>query len=124
MQLRLMVCFGRQMGEPRTLLADLVGTSQRVGATSARLRKVRELAAFLKSLAPEEIETAVLYLSGETSQGRIGIGYSTLQAAAAETAAGAQALSIAEVDHCLTVVAGIRGAGSAAHRAAALRDLF
>jgi DNA ligase 1 len=107
-----------------SLLANLVGTSQRVGATSARLGKVRELAAFLKALPPDEIETAVHYLSGETSQGRIGIGYSTLQAAASNTAAGAETLSIAEVDHCLTVVAGIRGAGSAARRAAALRDLF
>jgi DNA ligase-1 len=107
-----------------TLLADLVGTSQRVGATSARLNKVRELAGFLRALPPEEIETAVQYLSGETSQGRIGIGYSTLQAAASKTAAGAGTLSIGEVDHCLAVVAGIRGAGSAAHRAAALRDLF
>src|SRR5258708_4499805 len=113
------------MGEPPvTLLADLVGTSQRVGATSARLRKVRELAGFLRALPPEEIETAVQYLSGETSQGRIGIGYSALQAAASKTAAGAGTLSIGEVDHSLAVLAGIRGAGSAAHRAAALRDLF
>ena len=107
-----------------SLLANLVGTSERVGATPARLRKVRELAAFLRALSPEEIETAVHYLSGEISQGRIGIGYSTLQSAASETAAGAETLWIAEVDHCLTVVAGIRGAGSAAQRAAALRDLF
>jgi DNA ligase-1 len=107
-----------------TLLADLVATSQRVGATSARLRKVQELAPFLRALPPEEIETAVHYLSGETSQGRIGIGYSTLQSAASKTAAGAGTLSIAEVDHCLAAVAGIRGAGSAAHRAAALRELF
>jgi len=99
-----------------SLLANLVGTSERVGATPARLRKVRELAAFLRALSPEEIETAVHYLSGEISQGRIGIGYSTLQSAASETAAGAETLWIAEVDHCLTVVAGIRGAGSAAQR--------
>jgi len=107
-----------------TLLADLVGTSQRVGANAARLNKVGELAGFLRALSPEEIETAVLYLSGETSQGRIGIGYSTLQAAASKTTAGAGTLSISEVDRCLAVVAGIRGAGSAAHRTAALRDLF
>ena len=107
-----------------SLLADLVGTSQRVGATSARLKKVRELSAFLKALAPEEIETAVQYLSGETPQGRIGIGYSTLRASASETAAGTKTLSIAEVDHCLAMVAGIRGAGSAAQRATALRELF
>jgi ATP-dependent DNA ligase I len=107
-----------------TLLANLVGASQRVGATSARLRKVQELAGFLRALPPEEIETAVHYLSGETSQGRIGIGYATLQAAASKTAAVAETLSIAEVDQYLTMVAAIRGTGSAARRAAALRDLF
>jgi len=63
------------------LLLDLVNTSQRVGATSARLAKVRELAAFLRALPPEEIETAVHYLSGEIPQGRIGIGYSVLKSA-------------------------------------------
>src|SRR2546429_549504 len=70
-----------------TLLADLVRTSQRVGATAARLSKVRELASFLRALPPDEIETAAHYLSGEIPQGRIGIGYSTLQAAAASGAA-------------------------------------
>ena len=71
-----------------TLLANLVGTSQRVGATSARLSKVRELAAFLQTLPPDEVETAVHYLSGEMPQGRIGIGYSTLQCKRRETAGG------------------------------------
>ncbi|TLY75573.1 MAG: ATP-dependent DNA ligase, partial [Gammaproteobacteria bacterium] len=69
-----------------TLLADLVHTSQRVGATAARLAKVRELASFLRALAPDEIETAAHYLAGETPQGRVGIGYATLQAAAASGA--------------------------------------
>ena len=58
-----------------TLLANLVATSQRVGATSGRLAKIRELAGFLRSLAPDEIETGAHYLSGEIQQGRIGIGY-------------------------------------------------
>src|ERR1700722_13643977 len=107
-----------------TLLADLVGTSQRVGATSARLKKVRELSTFLKALAPEEIATAVQYLSGEKSQGPIGFGYSAVQTYASKSAAGTETLSIAEVDHCLAMVAGIRGAGSAAQRATALRELF
>jgi DNA ligase-1 len=107
-----------------TLLADLVRTSERVSASAARLSKVRELAAFLKALPADEIETAAHYLSGETPQGRIGIGYSTLQAAASKTAANAETLSIAEVDRSLAVIATIRGAGSAGRRAQALRDLF
>src|SRR5207248_1674911 len=88
-----------------TLLADLVRTSQRVGATAARLSKVRELASFLLALPPDEIETAAHYLSGEMPQGRIGIGYSTLQAAAASGAASAETLSLAEVDRSLAQIA-------------------
>src|SRR5947207_2123412 len=88
-----------------TLLADLVRTSQRVGATAARLSKVRELASFLRALPPDEIETAAHYLSGEIPQGRIGIGYSTLQAAAASGAASAETLSLAEVDPMLAQTA-------------------
>ena len=38
-----------------TLLATLVSTSQRVGATSARLAKVRELADALRALEASEI---------------------------------------------------------------------
>ena len=106
-----------------TLLAALVEVSQRVGATSARLSKVRELAGCLRALAPDEIETAVLYLSGETPQGRFGLGYATLQAAASQAAA-APTLSIGDVDRRLTGIAAIRGAGSAASRAQALRELF
>lgn len=107
-----------------TLLANLVSTSQRVGATSARLSKVRELAAFLQTLPPDEVETAVHYLSGEMPQGRIGIGYSTLQASAAKPLADVATLSIADVDRHLTLLAGVRGAGSANRRAEALGDLF
>src|SRR5436305_1326176 len=99
-----------------TLLADLVATSQRVGATSGRLAKVRELAAFLRGLGPEEIETGAHYLSGEIQQGRIGIGYATLRSAAASVPAQAPQICLAEVDTTLRQLAAIRGAGSAAKR--------
>ena len=107
-----------------TLLASLVGASQRVGATSSRLGKVRELGSLLQSLAAEEIQIAVHYLSGDTPQGRIGLGYAILQAAAANRPAVAASLSIADVDRRLTAIAAIRGAGSATGRVEALRDLF
>jgi DNA ligase-1 len=94
-----------------------------VSAASARTTKVRELADFLKALPPEEIETAVHYLSGDLPQGRIGIGYSALQAIPSQAPAAAETLTIAEVDHRLSLIAGMRGTGSAARRADALRDL-
>ncbi|HEX7011630.1 MAG TPA: ATP-dependent DNA ligase [Steroidobacteraceae bacterium] len=107
-----------------TLLATLVATSQRVGATSARLQKVRELAACLKSLEAAEIEIGAAYLSGETPQGRFGIGYSVLMAAATDTFAQTPTLSLPDVDHLLTEIASIRGPGSAARRGELLRSLL
>jgi DNA ligase-1 len=107
-----------------TLLASLVETSQRVGATSGRLAKVRELAACLRALAPDEIETGAHYLSGEIQQGRIGIGYATLRTAASSSPAEVGTLSLIELDGLLTDLATIRGAGSTAARAAALTSLF
>jgi len=107
-----------------TLLANLVETSQRVGGTPGRLAKVRELAALLRALQPDEIETGVHYLSGELPQGRIGIGYATLRTAASNPPAATATLSVAEVDALLTNIADIRGAGSTANRATALAGLF
>jgi DNA ligase 1 len=107
-----------------TLFARLVGTSQRVGATAARLGKIRELATLLQSLPAEEIETGVLYLSGDTRQGRIGLGYRALRDAGTAAAAQAPSLSIGEVDRELDRLSDIRGRGSAGRRGAALHALF
>ena len=107
-----------------TLLAELVQASQRVGASAARRVKVSELAALLKMLTPDEIDIGVHYLSGEIPQGKIGIGYAAVRAAAATPGADSATLSIADVDEKLSQLGGIRGSGSAARRAAALRELF
>jgi DNA ligase-1 len=106
-----------------TQLVDLVLASQRVGSASARRAKVRELAGFLKRLAPDEIDIGVLYLAGELPQGRIGIAYKALLGAAA-SAAEVPSLSIAQVDASLSAIAALRGAGSAAGRTQALHDLM
>ena len=103
-----------------TLLATLADTSQRVGATAARLAKIRELAALLTHLAPEEIGIAVHYLAGEMPQGRIGIGPATVRSAAAVEAARVPTLSIAEVERRLAALAAslfprCRGVGQAEH---------
>jgi DNA ligase 1 len=66
----------------------------------------------------------VHYLSGETPQGRIGIGYSMLQGVASERAAGAAGLTLSDVHERLTALAHIRGAGSSAERTEALRGML
>ena len=65
-----------------TAFADLVSSSQRVAETASRNAKTSLLAAFLRRLAPEEIPIGVAYLSGETRQGRSGVGYALLRDAA------------------------------------------
>jgi DNA ligase-1 len=107
-----------------TLLAAVAGTSERVGATSGRLSKVRELASLLAALESDEIGIVTHYLSGEIAQGRIGIGYATLRAAAAQHGAERPTLTIADVDRRLTELARTRGAGSAARRTQLLGELF
>jgi DNA ligase-1 len=107
-----------------TLLAELVRTSQRVGTTNGRRAKVQELAWLLKSLAPDEVDVGVHYLSGEIPQGKIGVGYASVRAAATTTAARAESLSVGETDRRLTELAALRGAGSAARRADSLKELF
>ena len=108
-----------------TLLANLVGVSQRVSATSSRLAKVRELAAFLRILSPDEVAIGAPYLAGETPQGRSGFGYFALRTAAAQsTPAPTATLSIAHTHQILGDMARIRGSGSSARRAQALRELF
>ena len=127
---------GRTKAEPKrrrpgniggmTLLAELVSTSSRVSATSSRLAKVREIAGLLGKLPREEIAIGVSYLAGELPQGRIGIGYATLQEAAATAGQppGEASLSVEQTDRRLAELAGMRGSGSAARRSAALSDLF
>ncbi len=85
---------------------------------------MRELAALLQALQPDEVRTAVLYLSGALPQGRFGIGYRTLQAAAEEATASEPSLTVADADRRVGEIAAMSGAGSTAKRTAALRDLF
>lgn len=109
-----------------TLLAELASASVRVGATSSRLVKVREIAGLLAKLSREEIAIGVTYLAGELPQGRMGVGYAALQTAAA--AAGQRPeeamLTVGQADRHLTELASIRGSGSAVRRSAALSGLF
>jgi DNA ligase 1 len=106
-----------------TLLATVVATSRQVAATSARKAKIRLLADCLRAAQPGELEIAVLYLSGEIRQGRIGIGPSLLQSCLTSAAADPQ-LELLDVDRSLDGLAAIRGTGSAARRASTLQAMF
>ena len=106
-----------------TSLAALVRVSNQVAATSSRLAKIRELADFLKPLQAEEIGIALPYLSGDIRQGKLAVGYASLQSARSAPAA-APALSLTDVDAIFQKLKPVKGKGAAEQRAALLRELF
>jgi DNA ligase-1 len=106
-----------------TLLAAVVRTSAAVAATSSRLEKTRLIADCLRALEPGEVEIALPYLSGELRQGRLALGYATLQSAGGNPAAG-PALSLSEVDSAFDELKAITGKGAASARQALLKNLL
>jgi len=104
-------------------LAVIVDTSARVADTAGRLEKRDSIAACLRGAALDEIEIAVAFLSGETRQSRLGVGYAALSRLRG-AAAAQPALTLAEVDAALERIALTTGKGSAALRNALLQELF
>ena len=114
-------------------LAELVDTSKRLTATSSRTDKIGILAGMLRRLDPPEIEIGVAWLSGYTVQGKLGLGWATIEAArtiaggaSAEPASSGSAdgLELLEIDARLGEIAGRSGPGSSSARKEALAGLF
>jgi DNA ligase-1 len=106
-----------------TLLAAVVEASADATRTNSRIAKRDAIARCLRGAEGDEVEIAVAYLSGETRQGRIGIGYTAL-AALRGVQAPAPVLTLSDVDGALDRIAATTGKGSAAGRGALLRGLF
>jgi DNA ligase-1 len=104
-------------------LAHFVAQVARVRATSKKTEKAAILADLLRD-SGDDAGLAALYLCGVLPQGRIGIGWKTLEPVVTDAPAHGLPLALADVDAALTGVAGERGAGSAERRAARLRELF
>jgi DNA ligase-1 len=106
-------------------LAQLVETSRKVSQTSGRLEKTELLASLLSSVAPEEIEVAVAFLSGSYRQQKLTVGYAALEAASQDGSAEVSTLELTEVDAMFEQIAGVvPGKGSTAERQRLLRGLF
>jgi DNA ligase-1 len=105
-------------------LDDLVTTSAAVAEASSRLAKIALLADLLRRLAPEQIEIAIGFLSGEPRQGRIGIGGATIWTAKDVAAADTPSLTLHDVDEAFTQIAAVKGSGSAAARQQRLHDVL
>jgi DNA ligase-1 len=86
------------------LFGRVVEISRRVAQTSRRLEKIELIAGLLRLAAPDEIETVVAFLSGYSRQGKIGVGYRTLENLGATPADTAE-LALADVDTALSEMA-------------------
>jgi DNA ligase-1 len=105
------------------LFSEVVAGSAAVAATRSRLAKAAALAAVLRAAAPEEVEAATAWLTGEPRQGRLGAGWRTL-AALDVRPADAPSLQVHDVERRLDALAATSGTGSTARRAAQLHELF
>ena len=105
------------------LLADVVAASTRVAATRARTAKGAAIAEVLRRADDAEVQPVTAWLSGDTGQGRLGVGWRTLVPRVG-TPAAEPALPVAAVVTALGELATTSGAGSTARRDAVLAGLF
>jgi DNA ligase-1 len=106
-------------------LAVLTGLVDRVRGTSRKTEKVALIAEVLAQARGREAELLAMYLTGALPQGRIGFGWSTIDAAlTGASPRDGEPLALVEVDRVFEALAGERGAGSIDRRTKALRALF
>jgi DNA ligase-1 len=105
------------------LLADLVATSEAVGATRSRIAKVTALADLLSRLTPDEVAIAVGFLTGVPRQGRIGVGWATLGSIEV-VPVDVPTLTLGDIDDAVVAVEAISGAGSESSRRAQLHSVL
>jgi DNA ligase-1 len=104
--------------------ARLVELVERVRSTSKRGEKTALIGEFLRQTRGRETELSALYLTGRLPQGRIGLGWKTLQPVLPSGAAEGQPLTLARLDETLTAIAREKGPGSGERRMGFLRGLF
>jgi DNA ligase-1 len=104
------------------LLAELVATSEAVGATRARREKVARLAEALRRLGPGEAAAGVAFLSGELRQRTTGVGWATLRDG--PPPATEPSLTVGAVDAACARLAAVAGPGSQRERRRVLDELL
>ena len=106
-----------------TLLAEVVRASAAVAATSSRLAKTKVIADCLRALEPDEIGIALPYLSGDLRQGKLTLGYASLQSVMGSPAPF-PGLTVPDVDTAFQELKSVKGKGAAAARQRRLKALF
>jgi DNA ligase-1 len=106
------------------ILSRLVDGVGRIRATSRKTEKVAVIAELLKEARGEEISLVALYLSGTLPQGRIGLGWRSIQAAMTDAPASGESLGLADVDRAFSAIQAETGPGSADRRVRILRGML
>ena len=105
-------------------LADLVKISDRVASTARKKEKIAILADFLKQAQGKEIALAAAYLSGQIPQGRLGIGWATVQEALKGPTGNSKPVTLNEMDEILQGISQEQGAGSGQRKITRLKELL
>lgn len=115
------------MSDQPLTLAALAAASADIAATRSRKAKTDRIATLLAGAHPDDLALGVLYLSGVTRQGRIGVGWATLAAVAAgseDADPTVAATTLGEVDALLDAIEAATGPGSADRRQRLLEERF
>ena len=103
---------------------ELVQTSARIAESSSRLKKIELLATLLHRLRPNEVPIALGFLTGWPRQGKLGVGWATLDAARPPESVSEPQLSLIEIDDVFTRLKAVKGKQSGAERRRMLTELM
>lgn len=105
-------------------LAEVARAWRDVSATSSRTAKTERIADLLTGASPADAALTAAWLAGELPQGRIGIGWATVQKSGDIEAAASASLLAHEVDAAFSAIAGSGGPGSGRRKVELLRSLL
>jgi len=105
-------------------LEELVQVSAAVASSSGRLDKISKLAALFALIPPDDLPTAIGFLTGVPRQGRLGVGWATVASARERQPASSASLDLRDVDAVFDKLASVRGKNSGSERARLMGDLF
>ncbi len=105
-------------------LSEIVSASRDVAATRSRKQKTERLKSLISQLRPNEVRAAIGFLCGELRQGKLGVGYRTLQALRKSPAAHEPNLTVVELDATFQALSELSGKGSSKRQGELLRDAF
>ena len=110
---------------PSTQFAAIVEASRQVAGTRSRRSKIATIAALLREIPPDDLDATIGFLTGEPRQGKIGIGWATINEIDVEPSP-TPSLTVRDIDEDLNLAAGDDrrpvGCGTASDAARALRS--